>query len=249
MKRLGILLILTGIFSWTACGKRPALEFSRPDQQFEAALAAFERGNYAAAAEGFKKLIFRFPGSDLVDDAQYYLAESYYRMRDYETALAEFQFLYTSFPRSEFRDDALLGMAQCYLAKSPRPELDQTDTHKAIQYAQRLLDEFPQSPLQDSAQAIVRQARAKLARKLLIAAETYEKLGALEAAELYLNVLLEEYGDTPVRLEALYHLAYVRSQEGKTREARQILMDLLSQDISPRLKIKTLVLLRKLPSL
>lgn len=80
---------------------------------YQVAFELLKEGRYDMAAASFKEFLAAFPESELVDNAQYWLAESYYASNDFEQALSDFQVVIDDFPRSSKVPDALLKMGLC----------------------------------------------------------------------------------------------------------------------------------------
>ena len=78
------------------------------------AAAAYEQGGeYEAAAGAFREFLAAFPNSDLVDNAQYWYAETQYVTRAFADALPAFQKVVLEFPQSRKVPDALLKIGYC----------------------------------------------------------------------------------------------------------------------------------------
>lgn len=80
---------------------------------YQVAFELLKEERYDLAAASFKEFLVAFPDSELVDNAQYWLAESYYASSDFEQALADFQVVIDRYPRSSKVPDALLKMGLC----------------------------------------------------------------------------------------------------------------------------------------
>jgi tol-pal system protein YbgF len=80
---------------------------------YQVAFELLKEERYDLAAASFKEFLVAFPNSELVDNAQYWLAESYYASNDFEQALADFQVVIDQYPRSSKVPDALLKMGLC----------------------------------------------------------------------------------------------------------------------------------------
>lgn len=80
---------------------------------YQVAFELLKEERYDLAAASFKEFLVAFPNSELVDNAQYWLAESYYASNDFEQALADFQVVIDKYPRSSKVPDALLKMGLC----------------------------------------------------------------------------------------------------------------------------------------
>jgi tol-pal system protein YbgF len=77
---------------------------------YQAAFELLKEERYDMAAASFREFLAAFPNSELVDNAQYWLAESFYASDDFEQALADFQVVIDKYPRSSKVPDALLKM-------------------------------------------------------------------------------------------------------------------------------------------
>jgi tol-pal system protein YbgF len=77
-------------------------------QMYDNAFQALKELRYADAAEEFQAFLQRYPQSNLADNAQYWLGESFYVTRNYEIALEAFQELTGKFPQSLKVPDSLL---------------------------------------------------------------------------------------------------------------------------------------------
>lgn len=77
-------------------------------ENYEAAFELLKQQQYDAAGAAFGQFLASFPDSQLADNAQYWLAESYYVTDRFEDALAQFQVVLRDYPRSRKLPDALL---------------------------------------------------------------------------------------------------------------------------------------------
>lgn len=75
---------------------------------YQAAFELLKEQRYEPAAMAFQQFLVSFPDSQLADNAQYWLAESYYVTDQFEAALQQFQLVISRFPRSRKVPDALL---------------------------------------------------------------------------------------------------------------------------------------------
>ena len=61
----------------------------------------------------FQQFLVSFPDSQLADNAQYWLAESYYVTNKFEEALSQFSVVINDYPKSRKVPDALLKVGYC----------------------------------------------------------------------------------------------------------------------------------------
>lgn len=99
----------------------PENEKTSYDQAFQ----SLKDLKYADAAEQFLDFIEKYPNSEYVDNAQYWLGESYYVTRNYDIALDAFQALLSDHPDSPKVADGLLKIGYTHY------ELKQWDQARA----------------------------------------------------------------------------------------------------------------------
>jgi tol-pal system protein YbgF len=80
---------------------------------YQAAFELLKEQRYEPAAMAFKQFLVSYPESELADNAQYWLAESYYVTQQFEQALTSFKTVIDVHPRSRKVPDALLKMGYC----------------------------------------------------------------------------------------------------------------------------------------
>jgi tol-pal system protein YbgF len=80
---------------------------------YQAAFELLKEQRYEPAAMAFKQFLVTYPDSELADNAQYWLAESFYVTQQFEEALVSFKTVIDDYPRSRKIPDALLKMGYC----------------------------------------------------------------------------------------------------------------------------------------
>lgn len=163
------------------------------EDQFKVAKQEFEQKHYDKAINGFKRIMFEFPGSKWVEEAQYWLAKSYFEQKNYPQAELEYDFFLRSFSRSRFADDAYFELCLCYFKQSPPYWLDQSLTERALQRFRAFEIRFPDSNLLDKAKEYEKKCISKLVKKDLETAKLYIKMGRPKSAVLYLKDIQEQY--------------------------------------------------------
>jgi tol-pal system protein YbgF len=81
---------------------------------YESAYSLLQSGEYTQAASSLALFLVDYPYSDLTDNAQYWLAESYYARQLYDGALANFETVIRDYPTSLKIPDALLKIGFSY---------------------------------------------------------------------------------------------------------------------------------------
>ncbi len=80
---------------------------------YQAAFELLKEQRYDPAAMAFQQFLVSYPSSQLADNAQYWLAETYYVTQKYVDALGEFEIVINKYPRSRKVPDALLKVGYC----------------------------------------------------------------------------------------------------------------------------------------
>lgn len=80
---------------------------------YQAAFELLKQQRYEPAAMAFEQFLVAYPDSELADNAQYWLAESFYVTQKFDEALAAFETVINDFPRSRKVPDALLKIGYC----------------------------------------------------------------------------------------------------------------------------------------
>ena len=79
-------------------------------ENYQAAFELLKEQEYELASLAFIRFLSSFPGSSLIDNAQYWLSESYYAANQFQLALDQFTKVIENYPRSRKVSDALLKL-------------------------------------------------------------------------------------------------------------------------------------------
>jgi len=85
------------------------------EDTFSAAYADYAKGNYALALAGFQEFLKKYPTSELADNAQFWIAESYYAQGDFETAAAQYDQVVQKYPKGDRVPAAILKHGLCLI--------------------------------------------------------------------------------------------------------------------------------------
>ena len=125
-----------------------------------------EKEKYLQAQADFKYVVIRGTGTDLGDDAQYYLGEAFFRNEEYLLAVSEYEKLTRRMGFSPFVEDARFKICEAYRIESPKYYHDQQYTEKALNRYQEFLDDYPDSKFNDEVLLSITMLREKLGKKL-----------------------------------------------------------------------------------
>jgi len=102
---------------------------------YQLAYGDYQRGKYDLAITGFLDFIAKYPKSELVDNAQYWIAECHYSKKNYLDAIIEFENLIQKYPNSDKIAAAHLKKALAYLKLEKKAQ--------AVVELQMLMQDFP----------------------------------------------------------------------------------------------------------
>jgi tol-pal system protein YbgF len=84
-------------------------------QLYDNAKQAFDNGQLDKARQGFHQFISTYPKSANVDNAQFWIGESYYREKWYEKAILEYQTVIEKYPKGNKVASAMLKQGMAFL--------------------------------------------------------------------------------------------------------------------------------------
>lgn len=106
-------------------------------ENYQAAFELLKEGRYDQSAKAFEQFLVAYPSSELADNAQYWLAESFYVSQKFSEALPVFSTVIEQYPASRKVPDALLKIGYCNF------ELKRWDQAQVA--LQRVVDDYPET--------------------------------------------------------------------------------------------------------
>ncbi|HEY9167389.1 MAG TPA: outer membrane protein assembly factor BamD [Candidatus Kryptonia bacterium] len=206
-----------------SCSSTEEVIIQGAGETFRTGMAYLRDGAYDKAKNEFDIVVKQYPASAYADSAQYYLAETYYDREEFLTAAFEYQNLIRNYPTSRLAPQARFQVAKCYEQQSPRVELDQDNTSKAIDAFQSFIDYYPTSPLVSEAEKEIMNLRNKLAEKDYAIAQQYQILGYYKAATVYYDEILDQYHDSGIADKASIEKVKVLMMRKKDNDAKAAL--------------------------
>ena len=212
------LILLSGLILF---GCSASLDTSNltAEEKLELAKKLYEEEDYEEAANEFQAIILQYPGSAVIDDAQFFLGMARYKRTEYILAAFEFSKLIKNMSTSSYVAESQYMLAECYYQLSPNYNLDQQYTRKAIEEFQAFIDFFPLNEKVTEAEIKINELNSKLARKEYETAVIYEKMDYSIAALKYYENVFELYHDTQYAPLALYNRIYLLLEKEQTEEA------------------------------
>ncbi len=167
--------------------------------KYQEAIKYYENEKYSKALTLFEDLLTRYRGTSDAEDLAYYTAYASYRLKDYISARYHFKQFALNYPNSQRAEECRFMSAYCFYLDSPRSNLDQENTRKAIEELQLFVNLYPDSERAKEASDLIQNLRDKLEKKAFDNAKLYYNMGLPDdyrAAVIALENVLRQYPDT-----------------------------------------------------
>jgi outer membrane protein assembly factor BamD len=182
--------------AFSAC-ETPEKLMKNPDINYKLKVATqwYNKKEYYKCIPVFEELMGLMKGQRSTEDIYYMYCMANYRQGDYMIAAYHFKSFANTYPTSSKAEECLYMAAQSNSMLSPKYELDQSYTTKAIDAFQSFINQFPQSSRVDTANKMIVKLRKKLEHKAFENAELYYKTENYKAAAVSFNNLLTQWPD------------------------------------------------------
>jgi outer membrane protein assembly factor BamD len=196
MNRIIALFIV--ILSLSGCTSKFQKILKNKDTDFKVQMAEkyLQAKKYRDAQQIFENVMPFVKGTPRYEELYLKWANAYYLDKDYENAENLFKTFIEYFPNTARSQEAEFYRAYTYYKRSPKPELDQTTTNKAIQLMQAFIDAHPTNTRVKEASDVIDACRAKLELKDYKTASLYESLALYRAAAISYGLLSDNYPDS-----------------------------------------------------
>lgn len=185
---LAILILNASIFSQVSIQEM---------KDFKFAYSLFEDGMYQLSFLEFQKFIKNYPGSKLIEEAQFFSGESMFKLGEYDSALKIYLSLISEIPNTKFKDKASYRIAELYL--------------KQKNYKQAI-DWFKQTIESSSDKLLISQSAYHIG-------EIYLEQNDFRNALRYYTLSYEVDSTGEIAPFAIFSLALVYQKQGKLQDA------------------------------
>ncbi len=211
MKSLKILIgvLLIG-FTLGSCSKFAKVEKSK-DVEYKLTKADeyYAKKKYRLAQQLYESLFPVYKGTQKFEDLYYKYAYCFYYQGLYSDAENLFKGYLEVFPNSPRAEEVDYMRAYSFYKQSPKLELEQVNTVKAMNMMQSFINTHPGSTRNKDAEKIIDESRHKLEQKEFRAAQLYYNLEKYRAAAIAFSNLLNKYPESAIGEE--YKLMVVKS--------------------------------------
>jgi outer membrane protein assembly factor BamD len=151
---------------------------------------------YNFAQQLYQELFPIYKGDPKFEDLFYKYAYCSYYLKDWLQAESLFKQFTEVFPTSPKAEEMEYMRSFTFYRQSPKLELDQTNSLKAIGLMQTFINTHPGSSRIPEASSIIDKLRDKMEAKEYKSAELYYNMGHFRAAAIAFSSLLNNYPDT-----------------------------------------------------
>lgn len=195
MRFIPIVLVILFLSS---CGKGINKILKSPDPEYKLRVAEkyFVQKKWSKAQILYEDVMPYYKTRTEFQDIYYKYAYCAYNQADYPNAENLFKTFLEIFPNSPKGEEIDYMRAYSYFKQSPKPELDQTNTIKALGMMQVFINTHPGSARNKDAADIIDICRGKLETKDEKSATLYYNMGQFRAAGVAFTSLLNAYPES-----------------------------------------------------
>jgi outer membrane protein assembly factor BamD len=230
MKFFSIIIICLFLFSCSNINK--VMKSKDPQYKLRMAEQYYVKKKYTFAQQLYEDIIPYFKGQPEFEDIYYKYAYTAYYQRDYLNAENLFKTYLEVFPNSPRSEEIDYMRAYTYFKQSPKAELDQSNTIKAIGMMQTFINTHPGSPRIKEATEIIDASRQKLEVKDAKAAQLYFDMGQFRAASVAFETVMNTYPDSQrsdeykfMSIKAAFRFAELSVEEKKAERFEKIISE------------------------
>jgi outer membrane protein assembly factor BamD len=208
--RVQLVFILLTALVFTACNEFSKIQKSKDyEYKLNKADEYYGKKKYRYAQQLYEELFPVFKGTQKFEELYYKYAYCFYYDEMYRDAENLFKGYLEVFPNSTHAEEVDYMRAYCFYKISPKLELEQVSTLKAMGMMQTFINTHPGSERIQEATEIIDKLRIKLELKEYKSAELYFNIGEYRAAALSFSTLLNNYPES-TKAE-LYKLMVVKA--------------------------------------
>ncbi len=224
-------IIIAGLII-SSCGGGMSKLLKNPDPAYKLRMAEqyYVNKRYDRAQQLFEDIMPYYKTGKEFEDIYYKYAYCAYNQEDYSNAENLFKSYLEIFPSSTKAEEIDYMRAYSFYMQSPKPELDQTNTIKAMGMMQTFINTHPGSARIKEATGVMDICRGKLETKEYMGAQLYYDIGQFRAAGVAFTTLLEAYPESLrgdeyklMIIKSYYRFAELSVEEKKVERFEQVI--------------------------
>lgn len=225
-------ILIAAILISSCSGMNKILKNPDPAYKLRIAEQYFVKKKYSKAQTIYEDVMPYFKTGKEFEDIYYKYAYCAYYQQDYANAENLFKTFLEIFPNSAKAEEIDYMRAYSFYKQSPKPELDQTNTIKAMGMMQTFINTHPGSAKNKEANEIIDIGRAKLETKDFKSAQLYFDVGQFRAAAVAFTSLLNDYPESMrgdeyklMIIKSYYRYAELSVEEKKPERYEQVITE------------------------
>lgn len=231
MKQTGIILLV--VFALAGCNNiNKILKSNDIEYKYKKANEFFDAKKYSLAQQLFEDIFPFYKGRKEFQDIFYRFAYTYYHQGDYTNAESLFKQFAEVFPKSDKVAEMDYMRAYTYYKQSPKPDLEQTNTIRAMNMMQTFVATHPESPKAAEATDIIAKCREKLEIKEEKVAKLYYHMGHYRAAGVSYAAVMNNFPESAradeyklMVIKSFYQFAALSVDEKKEERFEQVVTE------------------------
>ncbi len=197
MKGFAVLTCFFLLFSVTSCNQFSRIQKSKDvEYQLRKADEYYAKKKYRNAQQLYEQLFPVYKGNQKFEELYYKYAYCFFNLGMYRDAENLFKGYLEVFPTSARAEEVDYMRAYSFFKQSPKIELEQVNTQKAMQMMQTFISTHPGSARNKEASDIIDIARLKLETKEHRAAKLYYDMGNYRASALAFSAIMNNYPES-----------------------------------------------------
>jgi len=228
-----IWIVIAGLIL-SSCGRGISKLLKNPDPAYKLRMAEqyFVKKKYSLAQQLYEDVMPYYKAGKEFEDIYYKYSYCAYNLADYMSAENLFKSYLEIFPNSPKAEEVDYMRAFSYYKQSPKPELDQTNTIRAMGMMQTFINTHPGSARNKEATEIIDICRGKLETKDFKSAQLYFDMGQFRAAGVAFAALLNAYPESMkadeyklMIIKSYYRFAELSIEEKKVERYEQVITE------------------------
>jgi outer membrane protein assembly factor BamD len=226
-------IIIAGLIL-SSCGGGMTKLLRNPDPAYKLRMAEqyFVKKKYVQAQQLYEDIMPYYKTGKEFEDIYYKYAYCAYYLSDYQSSENLFKSYLEIFPNSLKAEEVDYMRAYSFYKQSPKPELDQTNTFRAMGMMQTFINTHPGSLRNKEATEIIDICRKKLEIKDYKSAQLYYDLGQFRAAGVSFTALINSYPESLkadeyklMIIKSYYRFAELSIEEKKAERFEQVITE------------------------
>lgn len=201
--------VVAALVVLAGCSGSNRLQHNSSQEAYQKGMERFEDEDYEGAIRYFRAVFSYGRANEWADDAQLQMARAHRENKQYRLAATEYERFIQYYRNDERVPTAEFERAMCFYRLSPRYQLDQSNSRRALSAFQLFIERYPNHELASEAEERILELREKLAHKKIDAAALYANRGMYRAAALTYETAFDQYPETSWADDAL--LGAIRS--------------------------------------